>query len=488
MGLAVALASCGSARLDKAGGQHPDEPLHLTLANNMFAPPPAVLDFIRTAGKVSDSSITIDERNRWRRDEPDQERATIADVAAGKIDMAWVGARVLDVMGTHAFDPLLAPFLVDSYALQERVFAAGIPARMLAEVHLAGITALAVLPGGLRKVTGIDHPFVAPDDYSGAHVGTSGGDLAAATFRALGANSVRVAAESSLDGVDAIDFPASAVKDNLYYKTARYLTANVDLSPRPIVLLMNAARFTALPLEKQQFLRRAADDVLERAGGEAQDEETQAGVALCHTPMTVVEASDAQRAALARAVAPVYAQLERDAAQRGYLEEIRALKASVAAAPDTIVCQPREDPSPAATPIDGVWTFTVTKEELAKFMDPADLVPENYGTYIEVYDHGHYAETQESDQACTWTYGTYAVDGDGLTVTITDGGGLAPDGALAKPGERRVYRWSLYRDQLTLTMTSPFQVTGSVLKVDKTPSIALFPARCAVPDKVLPGR
>ena len=52
----------------------------------------------------------------------------IEDVQAGKVDMGWVGARAFDAVGVTSFQALVAPFLVDSYELQDRVFQAGIPA------------------------------------------------------------------------------------------------------------------------------------------------------------------------------------------------------------------------------------------------------------------------------------------------------------------------------------------------------------------------
>ena len=44
---------------------------------------------------------------------------------------------------------------------------------------------------------------------------------------ALGATPVRVPAQASLDGLDAIDSGASSVQGNEYYDTARFLTANI---------------------------------------------------------------------------------------------------------------------------------------------------------------------------------------------------------------------------------------------------------------------
>ncbi len=61
--------------------------------------------------------------------EPLYEAGTLQDVKAGKVDMAWVGARAFDTVGVKSFQALLAPLLVDSYALEAKVFEKGIPER-----------------------------------------------------------------------------------------------------------------------------------------------------------------------------------------------------------------------------------------------------------------------------------------------------------------------------------------------------------------------
>jgi hypothetical protein len=87
--------------------------------------------------------------------------------------------------------------------------------------------------------------------------------------------------------------------------------------------------------------------------------------------------------------------------------------------------------------------------------DPADSRPdvldENWGHWVFVFDHGRFAITQENPRACTWGYGTFAVRGDQTTWQFTDGGGKAPNGAVNKPGESFSYRFSAYRDTLTLS-------------------------------------
>jgi hypothetical protein len=68
--------------------------------------------------KLSRGSLHIDVRNRWRERDSDYEEHTVADLRAGKIDLAKIGARAWDLVGVTSFQALVAPLLVDSYELE----------------------------------------------------------------------------------------------------------------------------------------------------------------------------------------------------------------------------------------------------------------------------------------------------------------------------------------------------------------------------------
>jgi hypothetical protein len=96
-------------------------------------------------------------------------------------------------------------------------------------------------------------------------------------------------------------------------------------------------------------------------------------------------------------------------------------------------------------PLDGTYVVDTTNG------GDADLEEENYGHWVYVVDRGRFAFSQENGPACTWGYGTWKVHGSTVEWLFTDGGGEAPNGAENKPGERFVFRWSRFRDTLTLT-------------------------------------
>ena len=136
---AVGLAGCGGStaeddqsadRANKAGAKPAQEKVVLTLASGLNGSPPAQIQaFADEVARRSNGAIRIRIVGDWQHGNPHGEAATIDDVRAGKADLAWVGARVFDTVGVRDFQALVAPFLVDSQALQQRVFEAGVPAR-----------------------------------------------------------------------------------------------------------------------------------------------------------------------------------------------------------------------------------------------------------------------------------------------------------------------------------------------------------------------
>jgi hypothetical protein len=203
-------------------------------------------------------------------------------------------------------------------------------------------------------------------------------------------------------------------------------------------------------------------------------------------------ASPADLAALRRAVQPVYHQLQRDPQTGRYIRQIEAMGKGVAAEPAP-GCGHAARPAGRAGPLDGVWQFTTTAADLRALpgVSQGDIVPENYGTYTFVIDRGRFAFTQENRQACTWAYGNLTVTGDRFEWLFTDGGGIAPNNAVNKPGEFFTFRWSLYRGMLTL-----YPVKGAVSpnpslgkpwpRISATPSARFLSKRCPPPAGALP--
>lgn len=150
----------------------------------------------------------------------------------------------------------------------------------------------------------------------------------------------------------------------------------------------------------------------------------------------------------------------------------------------------RERAAGGATPVDGLWRMNTTADELARIAAPGDVVPENWGESTFALAAGRFALTTESRDACVWAYGSYAVQGSMVEWTVEDGGGISPNDFLNAPGELYRFRWSRYRDRLTLTPVkgaispAPMRVKPW-RRLDGEASLEALPERCRPPADAL---
>jgi TRAP-type C4-dicarboxylate transport system substrate-binding protein len=491
-GLALTLlVGCAATADNKAGGSGGPKPVVLTLANPNSDS--SELDgFVSQVNRLSGGTIRIDVRSRWRRGQVALENGVIGDVRAGKADLGVVGTRAWDLVGVTSFRALSAPLLIDSYALEDVVVGSPMIQEMLLGVKPLGLVGIGVLPGPLKRPLGIAHPLLRPSSYAGLTFGLQQSRLAAATLRALGATPVWLVSGVPIAGMGGVESHISLIEGEQYDKVGTYLTANVVLWPRPLTLFANEKAFDELSASQRRILRQAAVDDVGPEANSVSAVELEDTSTLCRAGrLQFVAATGADATALRRALDPVYAQLMSDPRTRGYIAQIEAMARRVTPerAPG---CPPARPPAGSSSLLDGVYQFTTSTDDLrAAGAEPNEVIPENYGAWTVVLDHGRFALAQENPQACTWAYGKLAVEGKTLLLSVTDGGGIAPNGAFAKPGELWTYTWNLYRDTMTLgrvgdgvsptpTMAKPWN------RIATSPSSRFFSKRCPPPAAALP--
>src|SRR5215831_21395132 len=244
------MAGCESSGFNKAGDSQARHPVVLRLAN--FNGSTGELDgFTRNVWRLSYGTMRIHVKYRWRYGQVKAETGLIGDVRAGKVDLGVVGSRAWDSVGVNGFRALGAPLLIDSYALQDRVLRSPMTGQMLAELRPLGLVGIGVLPGPLRKPLGITRPLLKPADYAGLKIGAQQSLVADATMNALGATPVRFPVAAPITGFGAAEEHISAIQGNQYDKVGKYLTANVNLWPRPLVVFANGKAWAALTPAQQ---------------------------------------------------------------------------------------------------------------------------------------------------------------------------------------------------------------------------------------------
>jgi TRAP-type C4-dicarboxylate transport system substrate-binding protein len=364
--LALAVAACSGSSGDKAGGAEEQEPVVLTFASFTDDIQPQLRVFAEEVVRRSDGTLRIEFKPAWRPGDPDAERGTIEDVKAGKADMAWVGARVFDRLGVRSFQALLAPLLVDSYELEGRVFASEIPRSMLAGVEELGVVGIGVLPGPMRKLLGVSRPFLSPSDFDGQVIGGAENELSVRTYQALGATLEALPAGGPLEGLDATEQQLGAIWGNRYNRNAKYVGANVNLWPRPLVIFAGNEAFESLTPKHQGVLREAAAAAVPEALAAARAEDEEAALQLCRRGLAFALASESELAELRAALEPVYAELTADPETKSDIEVITNVKTEIAASAEAPVCSSTDPPATASPIPDGTYETTVTEADYRK--------------------------------------------------------------------------------------------------------------------------
>jgi hypothetical protein len=173
--------------------------------------------------------------------------------------------------------------------------------------------------------------------------------------------------------------------------------------------------------------------------------------------------------AFQRALVPLYSRLD-----RRQFASIESLKTGIPRDPAPTCGGAQITRGRVATPLDGVYTKTIT---------PAvahSTVPENYGTFVRVFDRGRWALTQHSRTSCYWGYGRYSINGNRVHFVVTDGGGITPTNAGAKPGETVSLEWRVFRNALSLTAPDNPD-PGAYQRVSATPSSRYLDGACPPP-------
>jgi TRAP-type C4-dicarboxylate transport system substrate-binding protein len=433
----LAVGAAGCSTVDRAGGKAADPVTTLSFAQANDGVPAQLQAWADLVRKDSHGSLQIEFRNNWRQGQTANEAGTIADVRSGQVDLGWVGARAFDLLGDTDFQALLAPMLVDSHDLQGRVFKEGIPQQMLEGVSDLGVDGVAVLPGPMRKVLGISRPFRSPGDFRAAVVGVQESELSRKSLEVLGATTKAEPSGANLDGLDAYEQQLASINGNGYVSEAKYVTGNLDLWPRPLVIIGNPDALAALTDSQRAALTKAGADAVTPALDASRAEDEDAAGQLCQQGMHLVAASDAQLAALSKAEQPVYDEVAAEVTSAGWLQRIRSLKSALSVAPDTASCD--SAPSAADDAVSGEYRATIDWRHADVAPECAPGPPE--GESRDVYE--------------------LSLHGGIVNLQVRIGG---PD-ATPEHGYTGTYR--VFRDKIELTdntpLTADFDVSGNRL-------------------------
>ena len=441
--LFAAAAACAGSGTDKAGGEPNAKPLVLTLESEDDLTLSGAPEFAAALERLSGGSMRIEFVAAGRSAQVNYDRGVVQDVRSGKAQLGIVGVRVWDTLGVTSFQALVAPFLVDSQALQRRVLESPLAARMLNGLEKARVVGVAVLPGPLRRPFGITRILAGPEDYQGAKIGIRPGGVARAAFGALGA-AAKGYVPGSLAGFDGSDLDPTAIAYNDY--GGRALTGNVVFWPRPYSIVMNREAFAGLTPEQRELLSRAGREALAPELRQIERDEADALAEVCGRGQpTLVTATDSERSALREAVQPVYDDLERDALTKELIAEIEELRGDDdAASLESPTCAEtrRTGAKAGEAAIEGRWETTWKRDALiAAGLAPKDAEAFRGHHTAEFADGRFRFQHTPSGNSST---GAFVVEGDVIRLVFETGIALQ----LGRPYE---LKWSVYRERLTFS-------------------------------------
>jgi TRAP-type C4-dicarboxylate transport system substrate-binding protein len=354
---ALAVTACDGEDTRRAGGAAQAKARVLTLANSNGGTAELQI-FIDKVEELSNGRLQIKPSNGWRYGEKQYEKGLFEDVKNGKAELGWVGSRALDRVGVTAFDPLHAPFLIDSYELQDQVLDDDLADTMLAALEPAGVTGVAVLPGPMRFLQ-VDRRIDGPEGLAGLEIALQDSPVGEATLAAFGARPVQIGSGGSISGLDGVEAQIDSIQGNHYYQTARYTVGDAPLWPRPYVVFADTNAWKALSSEDRRVLRDAGEGARSGMLMDTLKAEQEALGTLCRAGGEVVTIGDAGMARLQQAAAPVLEKLRSDPATEKAMSEIEAMRGG--GKPQSLGCPAGTSRQQAA--LSGTFTTTIRKSE-----------------------------------------------------------------------------------------------------------------------------
>lgn len=405
-------------------------------------------EFVREVERLSGGSMRIDIRDRWRAHDPHGDRSTVRDVRGGRVDLAKLETRSWHELGVRSFDPLVAPFLIDTYGLENRVLRSGLPRRMLAGVRRDGVVGVAVLPGPLRRWAGITRRFLQASDFAGTTVWTPPSAVAWASYRALGARLYRP------EPIGGYDEYLEAFDRSRGDRHAEAMTANLVFWPRAVTIVANKEAFAHLAGEQRAVLEEAGRRAVAPAVERLRTSEAEAIRNLCARGFRFVTATPAELRSFRDGVRPVYAALAGDPVSGRFLRNVEAMKDPSRPGASSPSCRGftarpgRRGAIPAA--LLGVWRTSFSPSEFrAAPLAPGETPPPGYTATLTLRANGRF------DYA--GTVGDYVVHGSRIS--------FEPEGTVEEGGgEVWRFTWSLYRGALSFKRSAEPTPTPFVIK------------------------
>jgi TRAP-type transport system periplasmic protein len=501
--LAASLIGCGESETSTKAGSA-TSPVTLRLGN----PDPAgrateeqIDEFARHVRELTSGSVVIDPvfRAAGNDDPREWDQIVARKVVSGELEMGLIPARAWDTEGVTSLRALNAPFLVTSDELTAEVVASDLAGVMLTGLDDVGVTGLALLPEGMRRVFVFGDLATHPLDLVGKVVRAPKSATTFAVFEALGATADDFNGDEVADGVAAGTIHAAETSFALAGTLPEFsaTSAQEALFPKVNSLVINSEVFDQLSDDHQEALRLAASRTAQWSIDQLSSD-VDAAARWCAAGGRIVAADDAVTAAAVSAVAPLYAELEADEVTRTLIERIRATKTQLPSAPAIEPCEPDDDAADDSSPdpvlaFDGVYRQDVTAQHLMDFGVSEAKARQESGVQTWTLEQGAF-RLEYQDNVCRGTY-----DVDDMTLTFRFVSGCSGDFSQTAIFEGEQIRWTdvavlpphdspEFQRELEAFASVPWTKVGDVAATGSTVEGREFPEgsfRAEIPSQML---
>lgn len=188
-------------------------------------------------------------------------QAAIAGVRGGTIDLAISGSG-----NFTGLEPMIGvldiPFLFRDSAHAYKVLDGEIGTQLLDKLAAQGLKGLAYWDNGWRQMTNSKRPIVKPEDVKGLKMRTTGSPAHIEAFKELGANPVPMPIAElytalEMKTVDGQEHPLGVFYSSKFYEVQKYVSLTYH-AYSALILVMNKAKFDALPAAQQKAVVEAA--------------------------------------------------------------------------------------------------------------------------------------------------------------------------------------------------------------------------------------
>jgi TRAP-type C4-dicarboxylate transport system substrate-binding protein len=291
--------------------------------------------------ELSGGSIQFEFTGNSRDGDVHAEAKMLEDVREGVVDLAVIGARVFDTVGVDRPSAMMAPLLIDSYELEQAVFEAELPQRLLGSFDDLGVLGVGAIPGPLQKLVGFDRTFLDVADFADAVIATPDSVLGQHTYSALGATPEVWPPGDSFDGFSGIALQWGAILGRHAELTAQGVTSNLNVWARPMIVVVNPDVYASLDPTQQAAFPQAAKASVAEVVASTRAEGAVALGTLCDAGLEVATTTDEQLDEIRELLAPVYDHLAQDPEIAAFLDAVERLKDELGVPPDAADCAHR---------------------------------------------------------------------------------------------------------------------------------------------------